>query len=1010
MSVNTNVSGNKRLSPSNGYYSPSDLPPARVPTNSTTSLHKAAGRSQPAPSFFTQSSGFIENSQDLLVRRNFASHRLVDAPPRQAADDNRPSPTLRRASSPMAQNPHPPAKHGNSIHLTFPLPDLARDSYSDSHPEPKPALPSRLTEYHSKDIRTPLSSYRPSDARSVASSDADVGLTFQGNEDETTARVLRSFEDLKRAKKEIEKQREENAHLIAQVAVARSEKAEAITRLNRIKEATVKASDVHSKSLAVMRSTVDALKAQSQEVFAFASNAQSTMPEVDGMRQIVKESTLKLETLLSEDGPLARAAEARQIMTDLQTECAKTRQANDLLRDKLTDLTSQLVEARDRVRDVEGSHADQTNTLRVAVADLSSANSTIVAQNSELKRVQSELANSLIAGLRLEDKCKTIEAGLHALEVDAGEKHAALKQVQELQQRNAELTSLVDEKETRLVALLSMKTEILSQMSSSNEQHFEIGALRKALADQTSIGEGHQSKCMVLESDLQSSQNTIRNLETELAATAGREQANLDFINHLTAEKTGSLQQVATLQVALKEAVDDGMLHKDRAHQAQMRSQALQERFDDQAATLKLIRESHGDMQERLINAERAFATNLEAETGKLQRDLVVLQEQHSSLKSRFEEAKGQIQREQDLLAKIQVDCEERLKSERDSAQANLLHAQERMLQTEHAHTISHKECEELRERLSQAHEDKHQIQTQLDASKAVASRREVDINGLSTRIRALEAENAHLSEPGKSISERYKINTLTDEEKTFVDALHEDLQSTHKKELAEKQNELRRRGNTITGLEKKVTLLEKNLARHLKTEAQKPVTKSEGQSIINLARYANSSIPPTSPPRLSQAPDSDEASPNDAASTRTRAAPSRSTVISAAAAVSTGETQAKYTTPPPAPALPPPSPVKWTGRVTFARLATNDSDEIADFEDPTAGPSLHSLGKHNRPLAANTVAQAEGADSIEEVEEERPARRLKAGKKPDTRSVDAKKVVIDQSTVKPRRPRRNAK
>jgi len=34
-----------------------------------------------------------------------------------------------------------------------------------------------------------------------------------------------------------------------------------------------------------------------------------------------------------------------------------------------------------------------------------------------------------------------------------------------------------------------------------------------------------------------------------------------------------------------------------RMTQLQMRCHALQERFDDQSATLKLARESHGDMQ-----------------------------------------------------------------------------------------------------------------------------------------------------------------------------------------------------------------------------------------------------------------------------------------------------------------------------------------------------------------------------------------------------------------------------
>jgi len=52
------------------------------------------------------------------------------------------------------------------------------------------------------------------------------------------------------------------------------------------------------------------------------------------------------------------------------------RKANDILRDKLMDITSQYADAMDRLHTAECTHANQTDVLRVALDDLHTASAT----------------------------------------------------------------------------------------------------------------------------------------------------------------------------------------------------------------------------------------------------------------------------------------------------------------------------------------------------------------------------------------------------------------------------------------------------------------------------------------------------------------------------------------------------------------------------------------------------------------------------------------------------------
>ncbi|KAH9062859.1 hypothetical protein EDB87DRAFT_271706 [Lactarius vividus] len=137
---------------------------------------------------------------------------------------------------------------------------------------------------------------------------------------------------------------------------------------------TKKSIKATSNELAELHAGLVSLKAQSNECFAFAAQARSALPDISDLRSTIKDSSQKFQHL-TED--LARLAETKEVIRDLESDRVNARKANDFLRDKLTDFTSQYAEAIERVQTVERVHTNQTNALRIALDDLHNTSAVI---------------------------------------------------------------------------------------------------------------------------------------------------------------------------------------------------------------------------------------------------------------------------------------------------------------------------------------------------------------------------------------------------------------------------------------------------------------------------------------------------------------------------------------------------------------------------------------------------------------------------------------------------------
>ncbi|KAI0254395.1 hypothetical protein BJV78DRAFT_1152493 [Lactifluus subvellereus] len=501
------------------------------------------------------------------------------------------------------------------------------------------------------------------------------------------------------------------------------------------------------------------------------------------------------------------------------------RKANDFLHDKLTDFTSQYAEAMERIQSAERTHSSQTNALRVALDDLHDANLLIAARTAKLDATQKELSDVLSACALAKENTAQLEKCAEKLALDAEEK-----------------------------ALISvaLQREILTVLSSLSDERSEQVALRKTLAEQLqTIGELN-GRCHSLEREIEDRKQELANHISENATLrtireASNERENLlsTTIERLNTEKSAADAQLKALRDEIQQISDERRQEHDRVVQLQMRCHALQERFEDQSASLKLARESHGDIQERLITAEGAFAVKLEAETGKLRQEVFAFQERNGFLQRSVEECRRQLENQQEGAMVTRSEYEKRLKDERDGGHSRMQVLQERMLQVDRERTHATKEADDLRDLLTTAQRELVTLREQTQNIQTSLSELGTQVKDLTMQNHALQAENSMLLGRSSTISARYDTNDLNVEEKTFVNRLLEESRSFHEKRIMDKQNELRRRDNQIAEQEARIKSLEKGLARFLKSEDPKFAARSDAQSILNLSKFAASSSPP---------------------------------------------------------------------------------------------------------------------------------------------------------------------
>ncbi|KAJ6625740.1 hypothetical protein B0H10DRAFT_2211632 [Mycena sp. CBHHK59/15] len=773
---------------------------------------------------------------------------------------------------------------------------------------------------------------------------------------------------------------------------------EAATRLQNIRTMAKKGLEDLGGNYASLQSCLGALKSEynaSQEI------VQRMSGELADIRRSALDGVKAIEPLLSAEGS-GRGTETRALIDELQSDRASAYQVIDMLRDKLHLLSAQVVEARERIAELEAIREAKIERVETKVEELADK---LVRKQEEGVR---ELADAKALEVRLyetSERLMKVSKTLEEKEIELGtfkeEKVAwewelkdkcttisslqgLLTDVAALKEEKVALECVVKEKCSRISALRILEIEVVAMKEEktileceAKENRDKIASL-EALRNETSTkllqsqDRVHQqdAELGLLRVQLKSVDNAKEQLESSLEESQQTATKLDQKVRALSLWEAELRTKSGELSVQLSKLSSEASSREEELRQANTRSSVIQDRFDSQALTLKLAKEHSGDLQERLVLSESSHAAKLESTTGKLNVEIAILREQKASLQTVLNQVTEEAATQRAAFLAANVDYEKKL-AKQEETHAKLVHAEEqRAVSAEREATDARRLVDELTQRLESG---RAELQDAKKKSRESAAREsmgmEGEVIGLRARLEEMEGENERLQHRARMLHKRYKDGDLSDSEKSFVNSLMQMSQSIHEQDIVAKENELRRRENMITSLQTRIDTLESTLARLLKERGKEGGLNAK--SMVDLSLWMSSS-PHSAQKKADPQP--------TASSARTRAA---------------SPTVFVPDTPPIKKSSNHPKPV--TSKSPTETNRPQKTFAALDAEDPLTEPDddmpLSTLGKRQR-----TPASTKNEDST------RPARRVRvaASRKAETES-DKKDGVVKSKQRKRR-------
>ncbi|KAL7282377.1 hypothetical protein ACG7TL_003847 [Trametes sanguinea] len=836
--------------------------------------------------------------------------------------------------------------------------------------------PYQSTFAFSESVRVPCgaSLRRPDIPPRAQSRSASVMSSAYGRqEDDLSTIMMRGASDLRNAKFEIEEKRREIALLQSQLVTANKEKDEISQRLKAVKEAAQRSLQASCSSLEAMRTSVAELKTQSETSFNTINDARSSLANVRELRADIAASIQNMNSYLEGGEQWAKVKEMKGIIDTLELECSKSQQVADLLRDRLQSVGGELVEAKNRVSELETTQSEDR-------AALSRANGAIVRSMSEIatlaecvKKQQAELYDTLSIAADFEAKLATAKERINELDTLLEEQNDKLKMTAHLQADVARLQVIVAEKEASVSEFKEIQKQLVEVQSKLDEKDVQISQLTSTGVSNEAHLQCRDARIKQLEEELQNERRELSVLKEQLAASQTREEASKADLASAFDEKAALSSRVDGFERELADVQGELQTRLIKLQETESRYQALEERFEDQAVTLRLTREAAGDAQERLLSSNTAHAKQMAEITGKYEQDNAVLQEQKLGLERTIEVLETAVKRQEVALQALKEEHATHLR-ELDAA-----HAARASEQDKHTQQLIN-ELADCRLRINSAEEyasrtevELREMRSQLTAAQVPSPEVEAELRDLRSQVTALEATDMKKTLRAKTIESRYRTGDLNEEEKIFINSLLRTSQTIHERELVANRNELRRRDNILKEMRAKVHLLETgDLTDEHYYRKVKPVPPIAGNSsLIDPSAWMSSgqSSSPVRPLDGDERPSVDitaqEPPVSTAAVNNTNAGKASTGHASASHDLPSGysghiaiaPSHHSKPTPPSGKRASPP-----TAKPKFGRLATDCSDEILDFDDESAAPksSPLSLGKRSKPNSPQMPAEAQ--------------------------------------------------
>ncbi|KAH9479082.1 hypothetical protein JR316_0007661 [Psilocybe cubensis] len=546
-----------------------------------------------------------------------------------------------------------------------------------------------------------------------------------------------------------------------------------------------------------------------------------------------------------------RSAETKNLLAELSKDLASSNQVNDMLRDKLHHMGSQICEAQERIKELEeekrgalkdivaAQHEERRHFEKLMVVEESLAQlsqklavrekETIDALASSTS-FQTKLESSMLLVENTQKARESLELELHTLRSERDTLASNLLDLQntisirekDLATAKVELTALAESK-AELRALLAESKKDLSEKIVELQNRdpnidlqnqicslqTEVQLLQTTLRElrgtetvlQKNITEAEKANAQLLERN-QQLQESLRKSQLESDA-----RVPLELMN----EKTNILNnQVSALKQEIKELTLEVRDHEKAKSELVYRNRTLQESLERSTSEFTGVKEIH---------------TKLTAETNELKERLNVQSGELFRCKQECAIAK-----ERQISLEKQLSLTESSLKQMESGRDSVVNALETRV-------------EDLKVKLDQVTAElmdrTRELAAQSESLSGTEARHQLETDRM---IEDLEQRILQHVKSANEIVSRYRDGNLTDVEKELVGVVLRQAEHIHAEEVVKKDNELHRRQRVVEDLKIKIAESQKTIARLLKEKAKELPPDSGNKSIFGFKAWVSSS------------------------------------------------------------------------------------------------------------------------------------------------------------------------
>ncbi|KAG2364316.1 hypothetical protein BDR07DRAFT_803649 [Suillus spraguei] len=193
----------------------------------------------------------------------------------------------------------------------------------------------------------------------------------------------------------------QNTELSCQVSDASHQNSELSRRITQLKLTTKEAIDRANRSCVELRDSYEALRIQFQASSTLVNDARKTMESLEELRDAARTG---LQVFLDDTGHLPNVGQTRAVVNELQGELTRTQQVADLLREKLQNMGSELIDTRARVAELEEHFGNDRKLIASTTSDLERTSERIVDMAEYLKLQKHETIDTLSKLMQAEDR------------------------------------------------------------------------------------------------------------------------------------------------------------------------------------------------------------------------------------------------------------------------------------------------------------------------------------------------------------------------------------------------------------------------------------------------------------------------------------------------------------------------------------------------------------------------------------------------------------------------------